>query len=332
MQKPPIPIDETQRLRALQNLKILDSSAEERFDRLTRLACRMFNVPIALVSLIDRDRQWFKSRQGLDVCETGRDISFCGHAIMHEGPLTVPDTLTDSRYRDNPLVTGPPNIRFYAGHPVHSPDGSRVGTLCVIDRIPRELAPDDIAVLGDLAAMVDRELSLLSLATIDELTHLCNRRGFLDLAAYVLALCHRTPQPATLMAIDLDGFKAINDLYGHAEGDNVLRQFGTMLLKHFRTSDVVARLGGDEFCVLASGATEESVTASLARFSETFAQSELTERHPELSWSVGLSEFRSMLDTPLQAMLRTADERMYAAKVQGRSNRPEISTDALRRG
>ena len=328
MQTPPKPINETLRLRSLQSLKILDSSAEERFDRITRLASRMFNLPIALVSLVDCNRQWFKSRQGLDVSETTRDVSFCGHAIMHEGPLLVPDTLQDSRFRDNPLVTNPPHIRFYAGHPVHSPDGSRVGTLCVMDRIPRDLAAVDLTVLGDLAAMVDRELSLLSLATIDELTHLCNRRGFLELAACVLALCQRNGQGATLLTIDLDGFKAINDTYGHAEGDTVLRQFGTMLLKHFRTSDVIARLGGDEFCVLASAATEQSVVDSIARFTAWYAQSELAAAHPGLSWSVGLAEFHSIVNTPLDQMLRAADERMYKAKGQSQSRRRATASSA----
>ena len=132
MQKPQLPSDETQRLRALQRLKILDTDIEERFDRITRLACRMFNVPIALVSLVDQDRQWFKSRQGLDACQTGRDISFCGHAILHDGPLVVLDATQDPRFDDNPLVVGAPFIRFYAGHPIHSPDGSRIGTICII--------------------------------------------------------------------------------------------------------------------------------------------------------------------------------------------------------
>ena len=146
MQKPDAPSDETQRLRALRSLQILDTLEEERFDRITRLARRMFDVPIALVSLVDEDRQWFKSRQGLDACESGRDVSFCGHAILHERALVVPDSLEDARFMDNPLVAGPPHIRFYAGHPVHAPDGSRVGTLCIIDHVPRDLSAEDTAV------------------------------------------------------------------------------------------------------------------------------------------------------------------------------------------
>jgi PAS domain S-box-containing protein len=155
---PPIPADEAQRLAALRALKILDTPAEARFDRITRLAQRHFRAPIALVSLVDRERQWFKSRQGLGATETARGISFCGHAILQEGIFCVPDALADPRFADNPLVTGPPHIRFYAGAPLRGPDGARVGTLCVIDDRPRQLSVEDAAVLQDLAGCVEAEL------------------------------------------------------------------------------------------------------------------------------------------------------------------------------
>lgn len=112
MLAPPTPIDETQRLRSLTTLCILDTLPEERFDRITRLACRAFGVPIALVSLVDRERQWFKSKQGLNACETPREVSFCGHAILQEGAFVVPDAFLDERFHDNPLVTGAPHVRF----------------------------------------------------------------------------------------------------------------------------------------------------------------------------------------------------------------------------
>jgi GAF domain-containing protein len=246
MQAPPTPIDETQRLRSLATLCILDTVPEERFDRITRLACRAFGVPIALVSLVDRERQWFKSKQGLDACETARDISLCGHAILHESPLVVRDTLQDERFRDNPLVTGGPHIRFYAGHPIHGPDGSRVGTLCLIDRQPCEFDAGDASALADFAAMVDRELALLDRAATDELTSLLNRRGFATVAQRIIALCRRNQQCAVVVGIDLDNFKSVNEDFGHDAGDRALRMFGKLLTTHFRESDAVARRGGDE--------------------------------------------------------------------------------------
>ena len=157
-QAAPPPPDEDRRLEALRQLKILDSPPEERFDRITRLASQMFKVPIALISLIDADRQWFKSRTGLDAQQTSRDASFCGHAILDIRALVVPDALCDDRFADNPLVQSDPRVRFYAGQPISAPDGSLIGTLCLIDHQPRQFAQADIKALGDLAAMVEREL------------------------------------------------------------------------------------------------------------------------------------------------------------------------------
>ena len=151
---PTIPLDEAERLRTLRALSILDTFAEERFDRYTRLAQRLFDVPIALVSLVDGHRQWFKSRQGLEATETPRNISFCGHAILSDDVLYVPNALDDTRFADNPLVTGDPNIRFYAGHPLRMPDGQRIGTLCLIDREARQFDDGDLDLLQDLAARV----------------------------------------------------------------------------------------------------------------------------------------------------------------------------------
>lgn len=161
---PPVPPDEAQRLAALLDLAVLDSGAEERFDRLTRLAARLLDVPIALVSLIDADRQWFKSRVGLDVAETPREVSFCAHAIMTDDLFVVSDASRDERFHDNPLVADDPSIRFYAGRPLHASGGERVGTMCVIDRRARDLSPDDRRTLDDLASLVERELQQRTLA------------------------------------------------------------------------------------------------------------------------------------------------------------------------
>ncbi len=147
--------DETRRLNALHRLNLLDSAQEERFDRITRFIQAYFNVPIALVSLVDSNRQWFKSKQGLDVCETERSISFCGHAIHHDSVFVVEDTLKDSRFADNPLVTGKPGIRFYAGYPLHTEDDYRIGTLCIIDTAPRRFDIEQQERLRDAGLMVE---------------------------------------------------------------------------------------------------------------------------------------------------------------------------------
>lgn len=164
MQTPAFPANEVQRLMALREAAILDTPSEERFDRLTRLAQHLLGVKIALVSLVDEQRQWFKSRQGLDACETGRDVSFCGHAILDSEIFEVSDARLDPRFIDNPLVTGPPDIRFYAGAPLSTPDGYRLGTLCIIDTAPRQLSTMERRSLRDLADCVEDEIGRAELA------------------------------------------------------------------------------------------------------------------------------------------------------------------------
>jgi GAF domain-containing protein len=154
----PAPTDEAQRLETLRSLRILDTDFDPRFDRLTRLAAETFRVPIALVSLVDTNRQWFKACVGLDVRETSREVAFCSHAILASDVLVVPDALNDPRFADNPLVTGAPHIRFYAGCPLRVGTASPVGTLCLIDTRPRTLSTSQLELLRSLAELVEREL------------------------------------------------------------------------------------------------------------------------------------------------------------------------------
>ncbi len=161
----PRPPDEEKRIRALRELEILDTEPEERFDRYTRIAAALFDTPIALVSLVDSDRQWFKSRFGLEATEIPRDMSFCAHAVVGAEVLQVPDALGDSRFADNPLVSEEPRVRFYAGAPLTLSDGSRAGTLCVVDHHPRYLDKTQLGLLRDLAVLVVDELETHSRAS-----------------------------------------------------------------------------------------------------------------------------------------------------------------------
>jgi diguanylate cyclase (GGDEF)-like protein/PAS domain S-box-containing protein len=141
-------------------LEVLDSEPEAAFDRITSLAATLFRVPTVLISLVDETRQWFKSTHGLNAKEMAREISLCGHAILQSEPFVVPDTTRDSRFSDNPLVTNGPGVRFYAGAPLTTPNGHRIGTLCLIDQQPRDLTPLERQVLSDMAALVVSELEL----------------------------------------------------------------------------------------------------------------------------------------------------------------------------
>ncbi len=159
MQKPRIPVDEADRLEALHKLNILDTSAEERFDRLTRIAKEVLGAPIALVSLVDMNRQWFKSKQGLSASETSRDISFCGHTILDENIFYIPNACEDERFSDNPLVTDAPHIRSYVGVPLNDANAYTMGTLCVIDTNPTDYKLSDLQILKDIAACVENEMN-----------------------------------------------------------------------------------------------------------------------------------------------------------------------------
>ncbi len=209
-----VPANEGDRLRALKQMEVLDTGAEERFDRLTRLAQDMFKAPIALVSLVDSDRQWFKSRQGLEVTETPREVAFCSHAIRDDEVLVVPDASLDPRFFDNPLVTGSPDLRFYAGAQLRSPDGLAVGTLCVLDTVAREWSDEDSASLRDLADVVEVELRQ---ALVED-----QQRALLALTAVTALSQESEPRDLLRSALTIGGnyLDLPIGIVSHIEGDD----------------------------------------------------------------------------------------------------------------
>lgn len=314
MKRPDIPQDEPIRLETLRSLNVLDTLPEERFDRLTRLAKRMFGVPIALVSLVDENRQWFKSCIGLGASETSRDISFCGHAILGNEVFITPNAKEDQRFADNPLVMGDPNIRFYAGCPL-ALNGQKLGTLCIIDQKPRHFEKEDIEALKDLASMAERELEAVQLAALDELTNISNRRGFIVLAQHSLKLCARQNIPAALVFLDLDKFKSINDRFGHAEGDRALVAFASQMKRSFRDSDLFARLGGDEFVVLLSNTAKQQAEEVIQRFNRSLTKyNQEADRGYDIAFSYGVVEFSAEKRVAIEELLANGDSMMYEAK------------------
>ena len=328
MLPPKLPTDEQQRLKDLRALRILDTDPEERFDRLTRIAKRLFDVPIALVSLVDENRQWFKSKAGLEACETSREVSFCGHAILSDRIFIIEDAAADIRFADNPLVTGEPNIRFYAGLPLRYLTGSKLGTLCLIDRTARGFDEEDCDLLRDLGEIAESELNAFQLATVDELTRVSNRRGFMALAQNSLSLCARQQSPVSLVYFDLDKFKPINDRYGHAEGDRALVAFAYLMRKTFRESDVFARLGGDEFAVLLTNSPARLAADIVERFRE---QVEFYNREAGRGYDIRFSEGIVSLcpdrDSTVEDLLERADRLMYRNKT-GETSRADWADEA----
>jgi diguanylate cyclase (GGDEF)-like protein len=252
---------------------------------------------------------------GLEAQETPREVSFCAHAIMGDEILQVADASADERFKDNPLVTSDPNIRFYAGCPIESPNGHKLGTLCVIDRRPRQVDDDDLQILRDLATMVEKEIAAIQLATTDALTGLRNRRGFLLVGRQTLRFAKRMGKPACLLFIDLDGLKQINDELGHDAGDRALVHAARLLRRNFRESDIIARLAGDEFCVLLSGSSALTAATAIVRLQQDIARhNETSAGEPRLALSIGTADWKPSSEETLDELIQRADGEMYTNK------------------
>jgi diguanylate cyclase (GGDEF)-like protein len=268
---PPRPAREAERVQALRALNVLDTPPEAGFDSLTELAAQLLQVPIALISLVDEHRAWFKSQVGLAAPEASRSVSFCAHAVNGQDVFVVEDASLDPRFADNPLVTGPSRLRFYAGAPLVLRSGEVIGTLCVIDRTPRRLGATEQSLLRVLAQRVVVELELrrqvdqlvaemahrhqaqyrhVLVATRDPLTGLPNRAALLDRLQQALRLAAHNGERLALMFLDLDRFKYVNDSLGHAVGDELLQAVAERLQHGVRAVDTVAHLGGDAFAIV----------------------------------------------------------------------------------
>lgn len=220
----PIPANDEARLCELHALDVLDTPPEERFDRIVRAARALLDVPIALVSLVDRDRQWFKARAGLEAIETARSISFCGHAILGDGIMEIGDATADERFADNPLVTGELGLRFYAGVPLRSPRGFALGTLCLIDRKPRRLSEQQRTILHDLAAWAELVLNSRELETANEIASQTTRQlhSVLDSATDAIIVFDDTLHISTFN-------KAAEQMFGRSARDLRGRQLSGLL-------------------------------------------------------------------------------------------------------
>ena len=332
---------EDARLAALARYDILDTPREEAFDRITRLAQKMFRAPMSTVSLVDGHRQWFKASCGMGARETERGPALCSVTTKRAAPLVIEDALADPAFAQNPFVTGAPHLRFYAGAPLMTPDGHVLGAFCVIDTEPRSFGAEDVAMLQDVAAIVMDELELRRLASEDVLTGALSRRAFREEAARALALAQRHDHDLSLALIDLDHFKQVNDVHGHGVGDAVLTRCVKACLGELRTSDVIGRLGGEEFAALlphtgARAALEVTERLRAAIAAETFRSGEATFR---VTASFGVATRQRGLD--VDGLLREADSALYLAKAQGRDRcvlarpldpRPEIQRRRVFKG
>ena len=456
MKAPDIPAAESARIAELRSYELLDTEADAALDAITTLAAQILDVPIALISIVESERQWFASRQGLTATETPREVSFCGHVVAQGEPLIVPDALEDARFADNPLVTGEPCVRFYAGVPLRTRSGANLGTLCAMDHVPRELAPQQLEQLSLLSTLAMAQLEagrsraiarqvvdgvpgmlaywdseqrcrfanaayeawfgvkpeellgrtmreLLgpiyplnlphilgalrgerqdfereipdphggpprqsqahylphlvggevkgfavmvtdisvqkrveaelreaqarahALATHDSLTGLPNRLLANERLERTIEHAKRFGRRAAVLFLDLDGFKAINDTFGHAAGDAVLKEAARRLLSCTRSSDTVARLGGDEFLVVlpeVQGANSAVAAASKLLAAMGAAPFTVVGQERNISFSMGIALFPDHAVDGRQ-LLACADAALYQAKRSGK-NRYEL--------
>lgn len=256
--RPEIPADEAERLAELYSLKLLDKTSDQRFDRYTNLVAEIFDFPIVLITLVDRDRQWFKSSRGLTLRETSRDISFCAHAINAHSVMVVPDTHEDPRFAGNPLVTGEACIRFYAGAVVHGPSGHPLGTLCVLDRKPRPFDETQCRRLRQFGDLLEGEIlhlhdlenlraSVQFTAYYDALTGLANRRLLEDRLRQLIELADCEERCVGVLLFNISGLRLINQSFGSEVGDDLLCQLGERLQALCPLGGTLARLQADEF-------------------------------------------------------------------------------------
>jgi len=329
------PNNEQSRLASLRALDVLDSAPESQFNTLVRSAALLTGTPVALLSLIDTSRQWFKANTGLPgVTETSRDVAFCAHTILQDEVLEVPDVRSDPRFAGNPLVTGSAAIRFYAGASICVEDGSRVGALCVLDRRPRKLRPEQLDILRHLAqaaaAALEGRRAIQQLretsgemhyhATHDALTGLVNRSEFEVRLRRVLQKVGEDRSEHALLYLDIDQFKLVNDSCGHAIGDQLLQEVGKLFSATIRARDTLARLGGDEFAIILEHCPVEQAQRIAQQICD--AMSNFRFSHDDRSFRVGASIGLVPVDdrwTTTAAIMQAADASCYAAKEAGRN-------------
>ena len=328
--------DEPGRRAALLRYEVLDTEPEREFADIIGLVRTLFRAPIVAIGLMDADRLWFKSVAGLDAAEAPRAVAFCDHTIRGSAPLVVEDTRQDPRFATNPLVTGgagASGVRCYLGAPLTTPEGYNVGTLCVMGHEPRAFTPADEEVLAHFARLVVSQLELRLLARRDALTGALSRRAFqsdLETAAVEAGAANAPPShsPATLLLLDLDHFKFVNDRFGHPAGDEVLRAVVEVVEAELGAGDRLGRLGGEEFGVLLRGRGPGEARARAERVRRSVA----AVRVP------GLGEHRGTVSGGLApwdpgrpevaAWVAAADVALYAAKRGGR-DRVEVAGEAL---
>lgn len=347
----PLPPDEPARLKALHHYAILDSDPEQSYNDIVKIAAAIADAPIAAIALVDHERQWFKAKLGIDADETPRDMAFCAHTILNpDEPLYVEDAFADPRFADNPMVMGEPKIRFYFGVPLTTPQHVALGSLCISDRVPRHLSPEQIAslkALGRLAVMqmeLRRKAAELQQVAIDQMifmeqlkiyqcelmathqklnddsltdivTGIGNRAGFDKRLAEEVDRFNRFGSPLSLLFVDIDEFKKIQAASGQAAAESVLKTLANEL-SCIRPSDFLARYNDDRFAVIMPATTIDQA-CSLADQIRSAIGAVMT-LHGAITVSIGIGTLTNE-KLPGYPLVRKTEEALQAAQKAGRN-------------
>lgn len=307
--------DENGRIAAVHRFEVLDTEPEKEFADIVTLVKSIFNVPRAAINILDGNRQWTKAGAGEGPSSVERSETICDHTIRAEGPLAVGDASKDPRFADIPLIAAPGGIRSYLGVPLTSQDGYNVGTLCIYDHKVREFSEAEIDVLSNFARVVMSHMELRLSSRLDGLTAAMTPRAFWERVEAHRS--QRNPEAATLLLMDIDHFKAINDRFGHAAGDEVLRQVSDTIRGLMRKSDSFGRLGGEEFGVLLTGAEPEAAMHLVRRVQAALAAREMSAIDGRrVTVSFGMAGFSHQESR--EQWFERADRALYQAKANGR--------------
>lgn len=318
----PSRITEERRLEALRRYDILDTPEESRFDNITLLAQQIMATPMAAISLIEKDRLWMKSRIGIEAQELPREVTFCAHVVDTKAPVVVPDALTDVRFKSNPLVVEHPNVRFYAGMPLVTRDNATLGAVFVLDTAPRQdINPQQLQALYALSRITVDAIELRSLAMYDSLTDILSQGAFRQAAQREFERASAAAgRSQSVIVTDIDHFKRINDTWGHAAGDHVLRHFADLLRTASRQTDIVGRVGGEEFAVILPDCDAEGAAIVAEDVRAALAGSPIMIRGEKVTVTASFGVAQMLPgDRSLEGAMARADAALYRSKNAGRN-------------
>ena len=327
----------TLQLLSIHRLDPFYTPLEERFERLTRLGQNALEAPVVAITAVRGNRQWYKSVVGWQISELPVEDGLCGPVIADGQPRIVPDTLADPLFAEKAIVTGAPNFRFYAGHPLRDASGLTVGTFCVFDTQPRETDEHFANLLSDLGQLAERELLTTDLcdaqtqlitklsearrqAMFDVLTRVWNRRGGMELLEMAMNSADQDKEAFSICLLDIDNFKQINDQYGHPVGDQVLQKIASSIVASVRPHDIVCRYGGEEFLTILQGAGEKHCAEIAERIRTNIQELPIRTREATLPMTVSIGAAVQSPDNDITAaqLIKRADQALYKSKHRGR--------------